>query len=237
LYYRPKRNGKTLDQGAWEQSYEPSLAAHRDFAVSRGKPVAYSEWAVGGVDEPAFIERMHTWMLSLPGSGGGSLLYHSYFNATNPEYNLDYYPRQKQRYIDLFGGNGGAAQPVPPAIEPPVTTTTPPPPETTAPPVSTTTPPPVPPTTTPEAAEGPVNNLPRRITAPLNEPVVIDLETTGTEVIWWKLRGPGPVTWEDKQVEDPTVIFRARGNYVLTVKTTRNGISTRSYITVAVGRS
>ncbi|MEM9562779.1 MAG: glycosyl hydrolase [Actinomycetota bacterium] len=109
VYYEPWKGDKALTDDYWNRRYQRVLEAHQQFAAERGKPVSYAEWGNGGVDEPAFIEAMHGWFSSLPASGPGSLLYHSYFNVTKDLYNLDAYPRSKETYLRLFGGGGAAS--------------------------------------------------------------------------------------------------------------------------------
>jgi len=104
IYYEPPK-GDPVPFGAdqWNRRYLRVLTAHRDFAAQHGKPVSYAEWANGSVDEPAFIERMAGWFGSLPTSGPGSLLYHSYFNVSQPEYSLANFPQSAATYRRLFG--------------------------------------------------------------------------------------------------------------------------------------
>ncbi len=109
VYYEPWKGDKAFTDDYWQRRYQRVLEAHQQFAAERGKPVSYAEWGNGGVDEPAFIEAMHGWFASLPASGPGSLLYHSYFNVSKDLYNLDAYPRSKATYLRLFGGGGDAS--------------------------------------------------------------------------------------------------------------------------------
>ena len=102
-------NALDLNHSKWTRQYESVLVAHRDFAIEHGKPVAYSEWANRSIDEPEYIQRMYDWFVGLPDAGGGSLLYQSYFNASEDRFDLDRYPHSKQRYLELFGVGGDDA--------------------------------------------------------------------------------------------------------------------------------
>ena len=105
VYYEPWKGDKApYGPDVWKKLYGDILTEHLEFAKSRGKPVSYAEWAVGAVDEPAFIADFHTWLLSLPSSGPGRLLYASYFNMPKAEYNLSNYPRTAATFRQLFGG-------------------------------------------------------------------------------------------------------------------------------------
>ncbi len=126
------------------------LESHRDFAISHGKPVAYSEWAAAIHDNPEFIDAMYQWFNRLPASGPGRLLYQSYFTPPRAGYDMSELPKTQARYFALFGGIGGRA-PSPAELNKPtdVPTTTTPAPTTTTPAPTTTTPAPT--TTTPES--------------------------------------------------------------------------------------
>ncbi len=100
----------------------PSLIFQRDFAIAHGKQVSYPEWALSsggaeaangaGSDDPTFIQRMYDWMNSLPGSGPGSLAYHSYFNEDAPNdgnHVLSHFPNAQNRFRALFGGGVSTA--------------------------------------------------------------------------------------------------------------------------------
>ncbi len=154
IYYRERA---PLSDQYWARQYEDRLEFHRDFAISRGKPVAYSEWGVALHDNPEFIDAMYGWFKSLPASGPGRLLYQSYFNPPRKGYDLGKLPKSQARYMSLFGGVGARAEspaeltkssstPAPPTTTPAPPTTTPAPPTTTPAPPTTT---PAPPTTTP----------------------------------------------------------------------------------------
>jgi hypothetical protein len=138
IYYRQPA---PLTTDIWISEYQSELEFHRDFAVSRGKPVAYSEWGVALYDQPDFVDAMHGWFSSLPSDGPGRLLYQSYFNTNRDGYDMDDNPVSRSRYLELFGtGTGGTATPTT-AVPRPVTT-----PPVTAPPV-----------TAPPRATGPVS--------------------------------------------------------------------------------
>lgn len=104
VYFKPGNGASSMNDDVWERDYAPVLEAHRDFAIDKAKPVAFSEWGNEGVDEPEFVERMHRWFGDLPTSGAGRLLYHAYFNAPRDIYNLDDHPESKDRFVELFGG-------------------------------------------------------------------------------------------------------------------------------------
>ena len=101
LYHRPS-DGATLDESGFEEDFGVVLRAHHDFATEHGKPVSYPEWGMRGVDDPTFIREMHAWLASLPASGPGHLLYHSYF-STARGYELDLYPEAQATFQRLFG--------------------------------------------------------------------------------------------------------------------------------------
>jgi len=77
---------------AWNDFFLPFLSFHRAFAMSKGKPISFPEWAVqahaevgglyfySGGDDPVFVKNMYNWMESLPATGPGSLKYDTYFN-------------------------------------------------------------------------------------------------------------------------------------------------------------
>ena len=158
IYYRQPT---PLATSVWTSEYLSELEFHHDFAVARGKPVAYSEWGVALYDQPAFIDAMHGWFTSLPTDGPGRLLYQSYFNPNRDGYDLNDNPMSRSRYAELFGIGTGSpvtpTAPIPAVTAPPVAA-----PPVTAPPViyaRPVTPPPVtvPPSTTPPRAAGPVS--------------------------------------------------------------------------------
>ena len=101
LYHRPA-NGQRLEEGEFDREFGAKLRKHADFAIERGKPLAYPEWGMRGVDDPGFIRAMHDWMADLPSSGGGRLLYHAYF-STARGYELSAYPEAEEEFRRLFG--------------------------------------------------------------------------------------------------------------------------------------
>ena len=208
VYYRPSRGGKTMAEGAWQGSYRGALSAHQEFARAHGKPVAYSEWANGGVDEPAFIQNMYNWFESLPRSGPGSLAYHSYFNVDDSYYNLDSFPRSKRRYLELFGGHGSAGAPSPADLFGP------------QPPSG--------------GSGGPTINAPARINAVRDRQITVNIDAEADSFKWWKVSGPGRIAWGDRQVEDVRAAFKAKGTYWIGVRADRNGATVRAKIKVVV---
>jgi hypothetical protein len=157
IYYR---ESVSMSDEVWSRQYQRALEFHRDFAISRGKPVAYSEWAAARYDNPEFIDAMHQWFSRLPASGPGRLLYQSYFTPPRDGYDMSEFPKTQARYFALFGGTGGRApspaelsKPTPaPTTTTPAPTTTTPAPTTTTPAPTTTTPAPT--TTTPAPGGG-----------------------------------------------------------------------------------
>lgn len=134
VYYEPwKGDPDVYDDGVWRKRYLPILESHRDFAVAHNKPVSYAEWAVGGTDEPAFLDSMYDWFAGLPEQGPGRLLYHAYFSPDKDLYDLEARPATMERFVELFGVTD--AQGRAPATTQPATTTT-----TTAAPAATTPP-------------------------------------------------------------------------------------------------
>lgn len=116
IYYR--ESGPISDR-VWENQYLPALQAHREFARTHGKPVSYPEWGRAYDDSSVFVDRMYSWFSSLPLGGPGGLKYHSYFNERNQDYDLQYLPKVRQRYIELFGSSGSGAEPASVPIVPP----------------------------------------------------------------------------------------------------------------------
>ncbi len=73
-----------------------------------GKGVAIGEWGEwSNGDDPNFIQVMYNWYNSLPSSGPGALVFHSYFDSS-PN-NLNAFPNSKSKFKQLFGGNQGVA--------------------------------------------------------------------------------------------------------------------------------
>lgn len=102
IYYR---SPDEITDAVWDSQYETTLTAHRDFAISRRKPVSFPEWGRAMADTGRYVELMHGWLDSLPERGPGRLVYQAYFNPEGPtEYNLDNLPTVKQVYIATFGG-------------------------------------------------------------------------------------------------------------------------------------
>jgi hypothetical protein len=56
---------------------------------------------------------MYRWFSDLPTTGPGRLLYHSYFNEHDQNYDLDGLPIVKQRYLGLFKSSGSQPAPSP----------------------------------------------------------------------------------------------------------------------------
>jgi hypothetical protein len=110
IYYRDQAEITTRQ---WEDEYRATLIAHRDFAISMGKPVSYPEWGRAFADTPRFVTLMHDWFSSLPKTGPGRLEYQAYFNepGQNGRYDLKNLPAVKQRYVELFRRTSTAAQP------------------------------------------------------------------------------------------------------------------------------
>lgn len=100
IYYR---SPDEISDPIWNLQYESTLIAHRDFAISKGKPVSYPEWGRAKGDTSRYVELMHEWFVSLPDMGPGRLLYQAYFNPVGQaDYDLDNLPTVKQAYIDAF---------------------------------------------------------------------------------------------------------------------------------------
>ncbi len=94
--YCPDKRGWCDPDAAWA-SFETRLNKIKAFAVSKGKPISFPEWAteavrtdgtascgiegcklVGG-DDPRYIRGMAEWMNALPKTGAGSLAYATWF--------------------------------------------------------------------------------------------------------------------------------------------------------------
>ena len=155
IYYR---ESTPMTDQVWSRQYEDRLEFHRDFAISRGKPVAYSEWAAARYDNPEFIDAMYGWFNSLPTSGPGRLLYQAYFNPPRDGYDLSDFPKTQARYLALFGGTGARAESPAELSKPAAAPASPAPtPITPAPTPITPAPTPIPPApapTTPAPAGG-----------------------------------------------------------------------------------
>ncbi len=252
VYYEPWKGDKgSFDDALWQRRYRSILTAHQRFAADHGKPVSYAEWANGGVDEPAFIRAMHGWFASLPKSGPGSLLYQAYFNATKAAYDLDRYPNSKRTFIELFGGAGGghaespastlssgsSNRPGPIVVNVDPNSGNPVDPESGNPaPAQNPTPAPAPGTS--EAAPSiPTVTVPGSVNAVKDQPVIIDIQSTGTTHQWWKKDGPGIVNWADRTATDAEATFRRAGTYRLAVKARNGNRSTVDFVTVQVSES
>jgi hypothetical protein len=101
VYYRDQGE---IGDAQWNEEYRAALIEHRDFAISRGKPVSYPEWGRAFDDTPRFIDLMYNWFNSLPKTGPGSLVYQAYFNepGLGGEYDLNNLPVVERRYVELF---------------------------------------------------------------------------------------------------------------------------------------
>ena len=117
IYYRS--SGEISDT-VWNR-YEGTLEAHRDFAISRGKPVSYPEWGRAHGDTAKFIDLMYGWFSDLPASGAGSLAYQAYFTPPHQggAYDLNKQPTVKRRYLQLFSTTTNRPS-TPAALEAPV---------------------------------------------------------------------------------------------------------------------
>lgn len=79
---------------------------HRNFALSRGKPMSFPEWGASGGkagDDPYFIEQFHKWIQD------NEVIYHSYWNSAasyKGKMTDDRYPLAGAKYRELFGGDG-----------------------------------------------------------------------------------------------------------------------------------
>jgi Glycosyl hydrolase family 26 len=96
-------------EATWASQFVPRLQFHHDFAVAHGKPVSYPEWglvatdagAYGG-DNPTFIRSMAAWLRSLPATGPGSLVYHSYFIGRT-DYDVRLHEQSRLAFFEEFG--------------------------------------------------------------------------------------------------------------------------------------
>jgi hypothetical protein len=244
VYYEPWKGDGEFTEDYWQRRYLRVLNHHFEFARARGKQVSYAEWGNGGVDEPDFIRKMHSWFASLPTQGSGSLLYHAYFNVNKTLYNLDVYPQSKAVYLELFGSRSGATPPPPttppstsPAPAPTPTTVAPDPgdPSPTPPPAPAPPDEPVPPVLVVDPL--PTLTVPERVDAVQGEPVVIDIETNATRVQWAKVTGPGAISWSDKQEVDAEARFHSPGVYLVAVRAHTGAGVTRERVKVFVSDS
>lgn len=80
------------------------LKWHRDFAAKHGKPMAFSEWGVGGGgDDPYFVEQFYKWIMD------NNVVYHSYWNSDasyRGKLSTNRYPEAGARYQEFFGAGG-----------------------------------------------------------------------------------------------------------------------------------
>jgi hypothetical protein len=104
----------------FETYHRPALETARLFAEAHGKALSIPEWGLSGGgqgdgarqagqcggDNPVFVEKMHEYLSTLPGTGPGSLGYHSYFEG-NPNHDgphaLEAFPNARERFRELFG--------------------------------------------------------------------------------------------------------------------------------------
>ncbi len=86
----------------------------------RGKPVAITEWAVHGEDEPRFVKQLISWVVKRPRVR--MLVYYGGFDAGN-QYDLSLYPRtantlrlkiRRANFLSYADYNAGALPPLPP---------------------------------------------------------------------------------------------------------------------------
>jgi hypothetical protein len=86
----------------------------------RGKPVAITEWAVSGEDEPRFVKQLVAWTAKRPRVR--MLVYYNGFGSYNP-YDLRLYPRtantlrkklRRPNFLDYADYNAGLFPPLPP---------------------------------------------------------------------------------------------------------------------------
>lgn len=146
IYYR---SPGTISDRVWGQ-YTRTLTDHRDFAISRGKPVSYPEWGRAYGDTDRFVSLMYDWFADLPSSGPGSLEYQSFFNTphNNGQYDLDKNPNVRRRYLQLFSSTATESSPkTPPRVTEPAPLDVPAPPPTTVAPPPTNAPSEQPPAT------------------------------------------------------------------------------------------
>jgi hypothetical protein len=93
----------------------------------RGKPVAITEWAVSGEDEPRFVKQLVAWTVKRPRVR--MLVYYNGFGPGNP-YDLNLYPRtantlrkklRRPNFLDYADYNAGLLPPIPPKEKKPPT--------------------------------------------------------------------------------------------------------------------
>jgi hypothetical protein len=97
----------------------------------RGKPVAVTEWAVSGSDEPRFVKQLVAWTAKRPRVR--MLVYYQGFDSGN-QYDLRLYPRtantlrlklRRPNFLSTAEYNAGTLPPLPPKPKPPAPTPTP----------------------------------------------------------------------------------------------------------------
>ncbi len=116
------RRKKVWDEVIWNGSY--GLKSWRDFAQQHKKPFALPEWGVdkrgggddhGGLDNPTFIEQMHTFITD----PGNKVLFHCYFDVQAPDgghqlssgragTETTLFPLSSQKFKALFDGQAKA---------------------------------------------------------------------------------------------------------------------------------
>ena len=247
IYWRERA---AITDAQWNNQMKNVLIAHQAFAASKGKPVSYPEWGRSLADFSRFIDLMHGWFSSLPATGPGGLLYHSYFNepgnvGSYDPYNLDLLPTVKRRYIELFGRQDTQLVTTPthaPAVRLPSSESLPAVPATTAPPVTTAPPittaaPTPPPTTRTASVAG--NETQASITARIDNGKLVAswshpqalnyiMRYKPTDSPWWRWSPQGPSTTRTVDV-DPTK------NYTVEVITNVGG-TWREWNTLVVNR-
>ena len=99
----------------------------------KGKPIAISEWAVHGVDEPRFAKQLIAWMVKRPRVR--MFVYYQGFGSGN-QYDLRLYPRtantlrlkvRRANFLSTAEYNAGTLPPLPPKTPAPTTPAPPPP--------------------------------------------------------------------------------------------------------------
>lgn len=101
----------------------------REFAQSKGKPMAVSEWGLRPRESappfsnPFFITKMNEFFRANAGTGAGQVLYESYFNcwSTTKIFPTTNVATSAERYKSLSWGIGNPTTPTPqPPVTPPV---------------------------------------------------------------------------------------------------------------------
>jgi Glycosyl hydrolase family 26 len=87
-------NGSTAFANKMTQNW--GLQWHKDFAASRGKRMAYSEWGINS-DSPDYVQLMHDWCLTT------DVVQQTYWNSDAAfRGSLYHYPNAEARYKTLF---------------------------------------------------------------------------------------------------------------------------------------